>query len=75
MMFVERTSRWLLNLPYKEGDRAISELMHAYENGKGVFVFVDGGSAALASQFTCDLAGNGVRATGQKRFQVTGPFW
>jgi D-sedoheptulose 7-phosphate isomerase len=41
--------RVLANLPYSEIDKAIGEIMAAYERGASIFTFGNGGSAALAS--------------------------
>jgi phosphoheptose isomerase len=61
----------IANLPHYEIDRVISELMHAYEDGKNVLLFGNGGSASLASHFACDLGkGTVVSENGQKRFRV-----
>ena len=59
------------NLPYQAMDRAISEILSAYERGASIFTFGNGGSAALASHFACDL-GKGTLSShnGQKRFRV-----
>jgi D-sedoheptulose 7-phosphate isomerase len=59
------------NLPYEAIDRIINELMCAYEQGKNIFVFGNGGSAALASHFACDLGkGTVISQNGRKRFRV-----
>lgn len=59
------------NLPYQEIDQVINELMRAYEHGKNIFMFGNGGSASLASHFACDLSkGTVVSENGQKRFRV-----
>lgn len=59
------------NLPYQEMDRAIREIISAYERGDSIFTFGNGGSAALASHFACDLSkGTSVANNGQKRFRV-----
>ena len=59
------------NLPYKEMDRAITEIWSAYERGSTIFTFGNGGSAALASHFACDLGkGTLVNNEGQKRIRV-----
>lgn len=59
------------NLPYEELDRVINEFMHAYAHGKNVFLFGNGGSAALASHFACDLGkGTLFDRVRQKRFRV-----
>ena len=53
---VEKASEWLLG---------------AYREGKTIFVFGNGGSAATASHFVCDLA-KGTAEKGRKRFRVIG---
>jgi D-sedoheptulose 7-phosphate isomerase len=59
------------NLPYQQIDRAIGEIMSAYERGANIFTIGNGGSAALASHFACDLAkGTVVSENGEKRFRV-----
>ncbi len=64
-------SQVVANLPHEEVEQVINELMHAYEHGKTVFLFGNGGSASLASHFACDLGkGTIVSEGGQKRFRV-----
>lgn len=59
------------SLPHEEIDQVVNELMHAYEHGKNIFMFGNGGSASLASHFACDLAkGTVISENGQKRFRV-----
>jgi D-sedoheptulose 7-phosphate isomerase len=59
------------NLPHEEIDQVINELMRAYEHGKNIFMFGNGGSASLASHFACDLGkGTVISENGQKRFRV-----
>jgi D-sedoheptulose 7-phosphate isomerase len=61
----------LANLPHSAIMQAISELQRAYEEGKSVFIFGNGGSAALASHFACDLGkGTVIGNNGLKRFRV-----
>jgi D-sedoheptulose 7-phosphate isomerase len=50
----------------------IAQLLHrAYENEKTTFLFGNGGSAALASHFACDLAkGTWLPGTDRKRFRA-----
>jgi D-sedoheptulose 7-phosphate isomerase len=64
--------RHLINkLPFEEMGRVVDELMFAFERSQQVFVFGNGGSAALASHFACDLGkGTIVSNNGQKRFRV-----
>jgi D-sedoheptulose 7-phosphate isomerase len=44
-------------------------LLDAYENGRMIYLFGNGGSAALASHFACDL-GKGTIDGSKKRFRV-----
>ncbi len=58
-------------LPHSAIERAIVELLRAYEEEKTVFVFGNGGSAALASHFACDLGkGTVIGNNGHKRFRA-----
>jgi len=69
--YFERYGRVVTELPYAEIERVVDVLIQAYEEGRRVFLFGNGGSAALASHFACDL-GKGTVAnevTG-KRFRV-----
>lgn len=59
------------NLPYAAVEQAATELIRAYKQDRTIFLFGNGGSAALASHFACDLAKGTVRISeGQKRFRV-----
>jgi D-sedoheptulose 7-phosphate isomerase len=44
------------SLPFAAMARVADLLYRAYEEGRSVFLFGNGGSAALASHFACDLA-------------------
>ena len=58
-------------LPCSAIDNVTTELLRAYEEERKVFVFGNGGSAALASHFACDLAkGTIINRNGQKRFRA-----
>lgn len=58
-------------LPYDSIEVAIEELVRCYEAEQTVFVFGNGGSAALASHFACDLGKGTIgQGNGQKRFRV-----
>jgi D-sedoheptulose 7-phosphate isomerase len=59
----------LRNLPFESIDRISQELCKAYESNRSVFVFGNGGSAALASHCACDL-GKGTAVNGKRRFRV-----
>ena len=58
-------------LPYQAMDTAIVEILSAYKRNASIFTFGNGGSAALASHFACDL-GKGTLGhhNGEKRFRV-----
>jgi D-sedoheptulose 7-phosphate isomerase len=59
------------HLPHGAIEQAIGELLRAYEDGKSVFIFGNGGSASLASHFACDLSkGTVIGNNGHKRFRV-----
>jgi D-sedoheptulose 7-phosphate isomerase len=63
--------RMVAELPHAAIGQATGELMRAYDEGKSVFVFGNGGSAALASHFACDLGkGTVIEDNGYRRFRV-----
>ena len=63
--------RIVADLPYQEMDKAIKEILSAYERSASIFTLGNGGSAALASHFACDLGkGTLTNRNGQKRFRV-----
>lgn len=59
----------LKRLPHTQINRAVEALLAAYRDGRGVFLFGNGGSASLASHFACDL-GKGTAVDGACRFRV-----
>jgi D-sedoheptulose 7-phosphate isomerase len=63
--------RMIAELPHGEIERAAVELLRAYEDRRSIFIFGNGGSAALASHFACDLGkGTVIGNNGHKRFRV-----
>jgi D-sedoheptulose 7-phosphate isomerase len=69
--YFEMYQRVAATLPHGTIEQAVSELLRAYEDGKSVFIFGNGGSAALASHFACDLGkGTVIGSNGHKRFRV-----
>lgn len=56
-------------LPFAIIDRATDALWRAYTENRSVYVFGNGGSAALASHVACDL-GKGTAVNGNRRFRV-----
>jgi D-sedoheptulose 7-phosphate isomerase len=67
--YFEGLSRVLETLPVQTIDMVVDELMRAYETEATIFLFGNGGSAALASHFACDL-GKGTVNGIPKRFRV-----
>lgn len=51
------------DLPMKDLDRTIEAIMKAYERRSTVYLFGNGGSAALASHHACDLAKGTIAAS------------
>jgi D-sedoheptulose 7-phosphate isomerase len=56
-------------LPFDQVDSVVEVLLQAYRSGHTVFLFGNGGSAALASHFACDL-GKGTANGSRPRFRV-----
>jgi D-sedoheptulose 7-phosphate isomerase len=62
-------SQTIEKLSFAAIDQIAETLLRAYENGRTVYLFGNGGSAALASHFACDLGKGTANGTG-KRFRV-----
>jgi D-sedoheptulose 7-phosphate isomerase len=56
-------------IPVPTIDRIVAALLEAYQSSRMIYLFGNGGSAALASHFACDL-GKGAANGSAKRFQV-----
>ena len=67
--YFEQVVQVIANMPFAAVDRIVNALTHAYDSGLRVFLFGNGGSAALASHFACDL-GKGTANGSGKRFQA-----
>jgi D-sedoheptulose 7-phosphate isomerase len=69
--YFENYGRVVAELPYARIEQVADALYRAYQQERRVFLFGNGGSAALASHFACDL-GKGTTAPGNhhKRFRV-----
>jgi D-sedoheptulose 7-phosphate isomerase len=61
--------RTIADMPFAVIDRVVSVLLEAYTLNRVIFVFGNGGSAALASHFACDLGKGAANGSG-KRFQA-----
>jgi D-sedoheptulose 7-phosphate isomerase len=67
--YLDEIGRVLQNLPQAEIPRTIDILTQARTEGKRIFVMGNGGSAAMASHFVCDL-GKGTVQEGKTRFKI-----
>ena len=67
--YFETVVQVIANMPFPAIDRIVNVLHQAYESNRMIYVFGNGGSAALASHFACDL-GKGAANGSSKRFQV-----
>jgi D-sedoheptulose 7-phosphate isomerase len=57
-------------VPQRSIERLVGCLLHAYEQERMVFLFGNGGSAALASHFACDLGKGTADCVNGRRFRV-----
>jgi D-sedoheptulose 7-phosphate isomerase len=67
--YFQSVVRTIENMPVATLDEIVTALMQAYESNRTVFLFGNGGSAALASHFACDLGKGTANGSGQ-RFRV-----
>lgn len=67
--YFELLSNTIRSLPFEHIEQVAEMLLGAYERQRTIFVFGNGGSAALASHFACDL-GKGVVNGSGRRFRV-----
>jgi D-sedoheptulose 7-phosphate isomerase len=67
--YFEALSNTLARLPHADVEGVVALLMTALEAQRTVFLFGNGGSAALASHFACDLGKGAVNGSG-RRFRV-----
>ena len=69
--YFESYQRVLAQMPFPAIEQAADQLYAAYEEQRRVFIFGNGGSAALASHFACDLGkGTVLSEEPGKRFRV-----
>ena len=67
--YLDQVCHVLQNLPQDEISRAIDILAQVRLEGRQIFIMGNGGSAATASHFACDL-GKGTIESGKRRFRV-----
>jgi D-sedoheptulose 7-phosphate isomerase len=69
--YFEMYQRVFDSLPHCAIELVVEELLCAYQRNRGIFILGNGGSAALASHFACDLSkGTVFGNNGQKRVRV-----
>ena len=64
--YLEELSATIQQLPVPAIDNLIRVFLQAYDRGRTIFLFGNGGSAALASHMTCDLGKGTAPATGRR---------
>ena len=72
--YVSDLDRQLKGIPLQKLEKFINILKNAYKNEKNIFIIGNGGSAATASHFSCDLGRGTIRNLSdksEKRFKVT----
>jgi D-sedoheptulose 7-phosphate isomerase len=57
-------------LPYPTINRAVAAILQTFEEGRTVFVFGNGGSAATASHIACDLNKGTIASAQSRRIKV-----
>jgi D-sedoheptulose 7-phosphate isomerase len=70
LQYFQAYQQTVARLPYHAIDQAALLLVRAYEEGRNIFLFGNGGSASLASHFACDLAKGTISVTNGKRFRA-----
>jgi D-sedoheptulose 7-phosphate isomerase len=68
-VYLQQVSAVLKRLPFAQIDQIADRLWQAYREDRAVYLLGNGGSAALASHYACDL-GKGMVIDGLSRFRV-----
>lgn len=68
--YFQTLTRVVPQLPYAAIQQIIAAMMQAYEAGRTIFVFGNGGSAATASHMMCDLNKGTITHGHERRFKV-----
>ena len=68
--YFEELQRVVAAISHESIDQMADALVRAYEAGRVVYTFGNGGSAALASHLACDLGKGTAYCNGGKRFRV-----
>src|SRR5258708_25271017 len=64
--YLEELSATIRQLPLPAIDSLVRTLLQAYDSGRTIFLFGNGGSASLASHMTCDLGKGTIPAAGKR---------
>lgn len=67
--YLQNVSHALTRLPFVQIDQVTDALWNAHQANRAVYLFGNGGSAALASHCACDF-GKGTVVNGNRRFRV-----
>ena len=67
--YFEAYHRVLATMPHEWVEQVAAKLFEAYLDSRGIYIFGNGGSAALASHFACDL-GKGTCFNGKSRKRI-----
>jgi D-sedoheptulose 7-phosphate isomerase len=67
--YLNQVSALALKIPSKNIEELVMIILEAYENGRRVFVFGNGGGSATSSHFVCDLA-KGTATPGKPRLKA-----
>jgi len=68
--YLEELKEIITNLSHEEIDTITEVFFEAYHNNRQIFIMGNGGSAATASHFACDLGKGTVGSPSGKRFRV-----
>ncbi len=66
LSYLEELSATIPKLPLPAIERMVAAFLQAYDRGRTIFLFGNGGSAALASHMTCDLGKGTAPASGKR---------
>jgi D-sedoheptulose 7-phosphate isomerase len=64
--YLEELSATIQNLPLPAIDKLVAIFLEAYECGRTIYLFGNGGSASLASHMSCDLGKGTAPASGRR---------
>jgi len=67
--YLDQISALVHKIPSKNIEELARIILHAYENGKRIFIFGNGGGSATSSHFVCDLA-KGTATPGKPRLKA-----